>query len=149
MEKITRSVVIEAPASAAFEFLADPAHLPAIWPSMVETAQGEVLPDGGHRFDWTYQMAGLKFHGKARTVEVERDRLRVDRVEGGIPSTFRWRFGAQGIRSEVVLDVEYELPSIFGWLAAPFLRRLNEHEAETMLANLKARLEAPAAAKGA
>lgn len=148
MEKITRSVVIEAPASEVFEFLADPAHLPAIWPSMVETARGEVSEDGGHRFDWTYQMAGLKFHGQAHTVEVQRDRLRVDRVEGGIPSTFRWGFGGAAGRTEVTLDVEYELPSVFGWLAAPFLRRLNEHEAETMLSNLKARLEGPAVATG-
>lgn len=146
MERITRNVVIAAPASAAFEFLADPAHLPEIWPSLIETSRREVRPDGGHRFDWTYRMAGLELHGHAETVEVARDRLRVDRTEGGIPSTFRWRFGPKDGETEVALDVEYELPALFGWLAAPFLRRLNEREAETMLSNLRVRLEDAAAA---
>jgi hypothetical protein len=41
----------------------------------------------------------------------------------------------------VALHVEYELPPVVGKLAAPVLRRINEHEAETMLQNLKKRLE--------
>lgn len=141
MEKITRSVVVAAPASAAFEFLADPANLPGIWPAMVETARCEVRPDGGHRFDWAYRMAGMVFHGRAETVEVARDRLRVDRTEGGIPSTFRWTFEPRPATTEVSLEVQYELPAVFGWLAAPLLRRLNAHDAETLLSNLKVRLE--------
>ena len=60
MEKIARSIAVAAPASAAFEFLADPANLPGIWPSMVETTHREVRPDGGHRFDWAYRMAGIQ-----------------------------------------------------------------------------------------
>ncbi len=145
MEKITRSVVVAAPASAAFEFLADPANLPGIWPSMVETTHREVRPDGGHRFDWAYRMAGIVFHGRAETVEVERDRLRVDRTEGGIPSTFRWTFAPGAGTTEVALEVQYELPAVFGWLAAPLLRRVNTADAETLLANLKLRLERPVA----
>ncbi len=142
MERIEKSVAIQAPVGRVFEYLTDPAHLPVIWPSLVETSNAVVGEDGAHTFDWKYRMAGLPFHGRAATIEVERDRRRVDRNEGGIPSTFRWSFAPRDGGAEVSLEIEYELPvPVFGRLAAPFLRRLNEREAETMLGNLKERLE--------
>lgn len=143
METVRKSVLIEAPVARAWEYMLDPAHLPEIWPSMVEVKNAEVRPDGSHSFDWTYRMAGIPFHGHCETIDVEAPRRRVTKNERGIPSTFRWGFEQRDGRAEVTMEVEYELPiPLFGRLAAPFLRRLNEREAETLLANLKARLEA-------
>ncbi|BDG01342.1 SRPBCC family protein [Anaeromyxobacter oryzae] len=143
MERIEKSVSIQAPVARAFEYLTEPAHLLAIWPSLVETTNAVVRADGGHTFDWKYKMAGLPFHGRAATIEIARDRRRVDRNEGGIPSIFTWTFAPRDGGVEVALAIEYELPvPVFGRLAAPFLRRVNEREAETLLRNLKERLEA-------
>lgn len=142
METIRRNVFIEAQPARIFEYLDDPQHLLEIWPSMVEVTNVKVTPDGAQSFDWTYRMAGVKFHGHSDTPEVVRDRLRVIRNEGGIPSTFRWGFEPRANGTEFTLEVEYQLPGmLLGRLAAPFLRRLNEREADTMVSNLKERME--------
>ena len=142
MEKIQKSVVIDVPPAKAFAYLTDAAHLPEIWPSMVEVKNVIATPDGAHSFDWTYKMAGIHFHGHAETLEVVKDRYRLVGNEKGIQSTFRWTFDAHGGGTKLELEIHYEVPiPVLGRLAAPFLRRLNEREAETLLQNLKERLE--------
>ncbi len=144
MEKITRNTFIDAAPSRIFGWLSDPMHMLEIWPSMVEVSNVEVKPDGSHSYDWTYKMAGMKFHGHSETIEVQRDRLRVWRNASGIPSTFRYSLEPRDNGTDFHLGVEYEIPgALLGRLAAPLLRRLNEREAETFVQNLKERMEAP------
>ncbi len=142
MDKVSKNVVIDAPPKKVFDYLTEAAHLLAIWPSLVEVSHEKIERDGGHSFDWIYKMAGVRFRGHADSVEVVPERYREDRNEGGIPSTFRWSFDPSGDGTKVTLEVDYELPvPVLGRLAAPILRRVNEREAETMLHNLKERLE--------
>jgi carbon monoxide dehydrogenase subunit G len=141
MASITRSIEVHAPADRAYEHLSDPGHLLEIWPSLLAVSKAERDEDGAHRFDWTYRMAGVKFHGHCDTVDVEQGRRRVDRNEGGIPSTFRWTFEPRGGDTEVTLEIDYEPPALLELVAGPLLRVANEREAETLLANLKAKLE--------
>jgi carbon monoxide dehydrogenase subunit G len=141
MLTITTSIVIAAPAERVFDQLTDPRNLLEIWPSLVDVARPRFEPDGRHAFDWTYRMAGIPFHGRCDTVEVERPRRRVDRNTGGIPSTFRWTIEARGEATGVELQVDYDVPGVLRILAGALLRALNEREAETLLANLKARIE--------
>jgi carbon monoxide dehydrogenase subunit G len=138
---ITRSTVVHAPAARVFDHLADPRNMLEIWPSLLEVANPSVTADGGHAFDWTYRMAGIRFRGKCATVDVERGRRRFDRNTGGIPSTFRWTFTPRGEETEVALEIEYEIPVLVGWVAGGLLRAANEREAETVLSNLRTRLE--------
>ena len=142
METIRRRSFIEAPPAKIFAYLTDATHYLEIWPSMVEVSNVQTKAGGAHSFDWTYKMAGVKLRGHSETVEVERDRMRVVRNEGGIPSKFRWTFEPRGTGTDFGLEVEYELPGqLLGRLAAPFLRRLNEREADTLVKNLKERME--------
>jgi uncharacterized protein YndB with AHSA1/START domain len=143
MEKIRKSIFIDAPPSKVFGYLSDPKHLPEVWPSMVEVANVHSKPDGANDYDWTYKMAGVKFHGHAETVEVKRDKLRVFHNEKGIPSTFRWAFEPHDKGTDFIAEVEYEIPGkVLGHLAAPFVRKINEREAQTMLENTKEAVEA-------
>ncbi len=144
MEKIERSIFIAATPAKVFGYLLDPTHLPEVWPSMVEISNVQTKPDGTPQSDdWTYKMAGVKFHGHTEFVEVQRDRLIVFRNKSGIPSTFRWTFTPHEGGTTYQAEVEYEIPGVLlGRLAAPFLRRLNEREAETMMQNTKERMEA-------
>lgn len=142
MERVRRDAFIEAPPARIFDWLADPEHLRQVWPSMVEVSNVRIGPDGSHSFDWVYRMAGIRFHGHADTVEVERDRLRLDRNESGIPSVFRWKYQPHGEGTDLTLEIDYELPgAVFGRLAAPIVRRLNEREADALVHNLKERME--------
>ncbi|HET8724824.1 MAG TPA: SRPBCC family protein [Anaeromyxobacteraceae bacterium] len=145
MERIKRTVFIEAPPAKVFSYLMDPRNLPEIWPSMVEVSNVKTSPDGATESnDFTYKMAGMKLEGHTRFVDVERDRRIVWKSEGGIKSTIRWTFTPHGFGTDIVDEVEYELPAnLLTRLAAPFVRRINEHEADACVQNLKVRMETP------
>lgn len=147
MAKISRSITIQAPVSQIFDYLTDPQHLPDIWPSMVEVSHVERKPDGAHSFDWVYKMAGLNFKGHADTTEVERNKRVVSKNEKGIQSTFYWTYEPRGAETKVTMEVEYELPGkLLGKLAGPVISKVNAREAETLLNNLKAKMETGATA---
>jgi uncharacterized protein YndB with AHSA1/START domain len=142
MEKIKRTEFIEVPPAKIFDYLTDATHLTEIWPSMVEVSNVQTKPDGALDFDWTYKMAGAKFHGHSETLEVQRDHFRLMRNGSGIPSTFRWGFEPHGKGTDFSLEIEYEMPkNLLARLAAPFLRHLNEREADSLVHNLKERME--------
>ena len=110
---------------------------------MVEVANVEHKADGGHSFDFVYKMAGVRLHGHSATVQAERNKRIVTKNVGGIPSTFDYHyetFGAGGTR--LTLNVEYSIPGVvLSRLAEPLVHRINEHEADHLLQNLKARME--------
>jgi uncharacterized protein YndB with AHSA1/START domain len=143
MERIKRTVFVEAPPAKVFGYLMDPKNLPEIWPSMVEISNVKTRPDGmPSSNDFTYKMAGVKFHGHTEFTDVERDRRIVWRSEGGIKSTIRWTFSPHGKGTDIIDEVEYEMPAtLLSRLAAPFVRRINEHEADACVNNLKERME--------
>jgi len=148
MRKISKSIYIAASVERVFDFVTHPENLPSIWPSLVEVSNTERRDDGWHSFDWTYKMAGVRFHGKAKTVRVEPNAYVEVKNEGGIPSVFRWKYEARDGATRLSLDVEYTLPvPVLGKIAEAIVAKANEHESETMLANLKAAMESTRRAK--
>jgi uncharacterized protein YndB with AHSA1/START domain len=142
-KKLSRKIEINAPVERVFAFLTNPLNLPEVWPSLVEVANVEHRTDGGHAFDFVYKMAGVRLHGHSATEKAERNKRVVTRNTGGIPGSFDWHyepFGAGGTR--LTLNVEYTIPGmVLSRLAEPLVHRINEHEADLLLQNLKARLE--------
>lgn len=142
MAKIQKSISIKAPLVQVFEYATHPENLPEIWPSMVEVSNVKRTPDGAHSFDWIYKMAGIHFKGHAETIDVKQNARVVVKNETGIPSTFIWTYAGEDGGMKVNLEVDYTLPNrLLEKLAEPFLHRINEREAETLLANLKMRME--------
>jgi uncharacterized membrane protein len=140
---IRKSVSIEAPVDRVFDYLTDPTHFPDIWPSLLEVDHVSRHADGSHSFDWVYKMAGLKFRGHAETIELQKNRLIVAKAESGIPSTFRWTYDGSNGSTHLTLEIEYSLPTpVLKRFAEPIIGKLNEHEAEALLKNLKATMEA-------
>ncbi len=137
-----QSTSIHAPIKKVFEYFSNPANLPEFWPSLMEVKDIEQLPTGGHRYNWVYKMAGLRFEGSTETTEVVPNEHIVAKSKGGIDSTFIWDFRGENGWTTVTTDVEYTIPvPLLGKLAASFILKQNEQEAETLLANLKARME--------
>ena len=141
MSTIHKMVEIRAPAAQIFSYLAEPDHLPEIWPNLVEVSNVEHTPQGGHRFSWVYKMAGLRLHGHSETIAIEPNHLLVDRSDRGMPNTFRWTYEPHDGTTRLTLEVEYQAPFR---MAEPILRRINEHDADQLLANLKQKMEANA-----
>lgn len=139
MATIRRSISIRAPVDRVFDYLADPRHLPEIWPSMVAVQNIEPR-DNGTSFDWDYKLLGMRIHGHSDPVELVRNERLVTRSAKGIPNTFRWLFATRADQAEVTLEVDYEVP-VLGRLAEGMVGRVHQREAETLLQSLKRKLE--------
>lgn len=142
MIKIRKSISIKAPVDRVFEYLTTPQNLLEIWPSLVEVTNAKRSSDGTNSFDWTYKMAGLRFRGHCSTVEVDTNRRIVMKNDKGIESVFRWQYAGENGGMKLTLEIEYKIPlPLLEKLAGGFIERLNEHEAELLLQNLKSRME--------
>jgi uncharacterized protein YndB with AHSA1/START domain len=142
MVKIEKTVEIKAPVEKVFKYLVEPTDLPEIWPSMVEVKQVEKLPNGGTKFHWVYKMAGMRFEGDNETTEFVANKHVVTENKTGIPSTFDWTYKPENGGTKLTVHTEYTVPvPLLGKLAEPIILRINEHEMDTLLSNLKTRME--------
>lgn len=142
MAKITRSITINAPVDKVYAFMSVPTNLPEIWPSMIEVKDVQPSPAGGYNFSWVYKMAGVRFEGASETTESITNQRTVTKSTKGIQSTFVWTYKPEDGGTKLTLEVEYVVPvPLLGKLAEAFIVKQNEHEADILLANLKARME--------
>lgn len=142
MPKMEKSIHINAPLERVFAFMAEPHNLLEIWPSLVEIKNVEPLPNGGFTYSWTYKMAGLSFQGQAEWTEFVKDQRIVNRNLSGIPSTFVWIYEPEDHGTRLMVATEYTIPgAALARLAEPVIQKLNEKEAESILINLKIRME--------
>jgi uncharacterized membrane protein len=143
MARVSKSIVIEAPVSKVFSYMNNPKNLPEIWPSMVEVRDVQKLPNGGMSFYFVYKMAGVRLEGFSEDTEFNFNHCTVTRSSGGINGQMTLVYEATGQAARVTLVDEYRLPEpVVGKLAEELVIRINEFEAEALLANLKTRMEA-------
>jgi len=141
MKSIKSSIFINAPVDKVFEY-SKPENLPEIWPSLVEVSNIKELPGGGYSWDWKYKMAGMRFNGSSEHVEFVENKRTVAKSTG-IDSTITWSYEPVEGGTQMTAETEYNIPgSLLGKVAEGFITKMNENESNTILANLKARLEA-------
>ena len=142
MATISKSITINAPIEKVFKYTTDQTSLPEIWPSLVENKVVERLPNGGTKTQFVYKMAGMRFEGISIDTEFIPNQRVVSKTEGGVESEITWEYKSEGEATKVTFSGEYTVPiPLLGKLAEAFIVKLNENEAETILANLKARME--------
>jgi uncharacterized protein YndB with AHSA1/START domain len=140
--KLTKSITINVPPEKVFAYVNEPANLVEVWPSFEEAKDVRPTPNGGHSFRWVYKMAGMRLEGTSEDTEVVANQRHVSRTQGGIESTVTWTFRREDGSTRVTFETDYTVPiPLLGKLAETFIVRANEHEAETILANLKDRME--------
>ncbi len=142
MAKVKKTITIKAPVEKVFSFI-KPTNLPEIWPSLVETKDVQQLPNGGYSNRWVYKMAGIRLEGSSEDIEYVTNERVVSMTTGGVESTQTWIFQPDAGGTKVTFNVEYTVPiPVLGKLAEAIIVKMNEHEAELLLANLKTRIEA-------
>ena len=142
MATVKKSITISAPVEKVFEYINVPTNLTEIWPSMVEAKDIQRLPNGGNKFRWVYKMAGMSFEGISEDIDIVPNRQIVSKTEGGIESKITWITQPEDGGTNVTFEGEYTVPiPLLGKLAEAFIVKLNENEAEAILANLKSRME--------
>jgi carbon monoxide dehydrogenase subunit G len=129
MAKLNRKTTIHARAEDVFDFLEDKTHVPEFWPSMMEVSD-------------IRDLAGLRFEGDSEEIEVIPNKKLVSKNEKGIESTVTWLMEGHGDETDLSFEIEYKVPvPVLGKLAEKVVVKLNENEADTMIANLKAQIE--------
>jgi uncharacterized protein YndB with AHSA1/START domain len=143
MSKIEKAITIKAPAEKVFGFISEPTHLLEIWPSLIEVKGVKRLPNGGTSNRWVYKMAGIRLEGTSEDAEYVANKRLVSKTKGGAESTQTWTFQPEAGGTKVTFKVEYTVPiPVLGRVAEAIVAKMNEHEGELLLANLKARMEA-------
>lgn len=140
--KLEKSIIVNAPVEKVFAFVDDPSNLPSVWPSLEQITNVERQPSGGASDDFVYKMGGMRFKGHSEPVEYVPNQRIATRSKTGIENTVRWIFAPADSGTQVTFQAEYTVPvPLLGKIAEAILVRQNEQEAETLLANLKRRLE--------
>lgn len=143
MAKLERTITIKAPVEKVYAYMSEPSNLTEIWPSMVEVKDSRDPGKVGGGFSWVYKMAGMRFEGSSEYTEVIPCEHVITKSVGGIPSTFEWTYKPAEAGTQLTVQVEYTVPvPLLGKLAEAFIVKQNEQEMDTLLANLKSRMEA-------
>ena len=143
MAKVEKTITISAPVEKVFDYIDQPTNLPEIWPSLMEIKDVQTLPNGGHTDRWVYKMAGMRFEGTTEGIEHVTNQRIVSKTKGGVESTQTWVFQPEAGGTKVTFEVEYNIPiPVLGKLAEAIIVKMNDREGDSILANLKTRMEA-------
>ncbi len=146
MAHIEKSITIQAPVEKVFNYMLEPSNYPEFWPSLVAVKDIKKKDESriGDTFDWIYKMAGLHLEGKSERVNVIPNRVIETRETGHVESDFLWEFESENGETKLRVTLNYAPhPTVFERLAEPVVHKINEHEMEVLLKNLKARMEHP------
>jgi uncharacterized membrane protein len=143
MAKLKKTININAPVEKVFGYWQEPTNLPEIWPSMVEVKDVKPLPNGGYSFRYMYKMGGMHLKGTSEDTEYVPNQRTVNKSRGGIQATQTFTYQPEAGGTKLIWEIEYTVPiPLLGKLAEAVIVKMNEREAELVLANLKARMEA-------
>jgi len=141
LARIEKEITVEAPLERIFNYIINPINWPEFWPSLIDIRDVKSLPNGGYHSRWTYKMAGMLFEGIAQNTQVVTNQWLVTETKGGIKGTITWTFRAASVDStRVTLTIEYRVPfPLLGKLAEAIIVRMNDQEADLIMANIRAR----------
>ncbi|MFC2059407.1 SRPBCC family protein [Chloroflexota bacterium] len=141
MAKVKKSITVNAPIEKVFEYISETTNLLEIWPSLINVKDMHWTVNG-RWFRWAYKMAGLFFEGTAKDIEYKINDRIVTETEEGLRSTIMWGFEPENGKTKVTFIVEYQIPvPLLGRLADIIIKRINDHEGDLVMANLKVRME--------
>ncbi len=144
MTKIIRTFHINAEPTNVLEYITAVHHHPAFISALksVENVTGDPH-EVGTEWDWSFIMAGIELHGKARTAQYEPSKIYSFKTFDGTDSTFVYQVDSENNGTLLTITVEYEMPqTILGTLAnMSIAEAYNEAEADRAGENLKAILE--------
>ena len=142
MTTIDKEIEINAPLEEIFNFVIKPSNLQEIWPSLVETKDEKLSPDGRYSAKWTFKMNGISFRGVAEVTELVNNAWFTGKTWGAINSTVTWTFRKKDTRTRVTVTTDYQVSlRVLSLLPKVFISKVIEQETNLVLANLQAKLE--------
>jgi carbon monoxide dehydrogenase subunit G len=145
MIEVSESVEVEAPVSTVFAFMDDPANHVIVTPSLGAVENVEYRPDGSKRLDYTFSMAGVDLEGVLDEVERDEHRRMLFEMRGQLTGQIELEFEETEPGTRLTYTGRYDLPGrVLGAVARPFVRKYNQRELSTTLANVRTHVESDA-----
>jgi uncharacterized membrane protein len=142
MNKIDKTITINAPVHAVFEYIREPINLRDLCSNLIAVEDIQRLPNGGRSFKWEYKMVNVHFFGTSNTTECNVDHRLMSIIQGGITGSMTWLFQSENEWTHVTLIIEYALPSPFVQKhGVHTIARENEATVISCLENLKTLME--------
>ena len=145
MPNASGEVIIKRPISEVFEYTASAQNGPAFIPNLNENSN--ITPDEPsieQTFDWRFNMAGVDLRGKASGLAYEVNERVTLKLEGDVSATWDYQFSAVDDSStRIYTEVNYDVESSKkqNMVNVAVLDKINQHNLDQMLANLKLILE--------
>lgn len=139
MARISKKITINAPVEKVFNFLVNPSNWTKYVTNLtdIRDVSSDTL-EPGTTFKWSYQMLGLKFHGKGHVTEKVNNSKFAKKMEGHFPVTESFTFTQLDKGMELAVDIEYELPGKVDAVAPKsVMEKINKKEAATVLEKIK------------
>jgi carbon monoxide dehydrogenase subunit G len=142
MIHLRKQNLVKAPRETVFDYMDDPEHQVEITPSMSEVRRIERIANGGIRAEYIYKMGGIPLKGSVEATEYQpKDRIAF-KLTGAIRGEIFWLFEDENGETRFTYETKYEIPGkVVERLARPFVEAYNDREMDSVMANLKARLE--------
>ena len=142
MVEVTDSVRLDVPVERAFAFMDDPHNHVTVTPSLAEVRNVEREADGRKRLDHSFRMAGVSLDGELEEVERTPNERMLFEMRGQLSGEIELTFASAGGKTDLTYTGRYDVPGrVLSAVAAPFVRRYNERELATTLANVETALE--------
>ena len=144
MAHVRKDILIHAPVQRVFDQVYDFESIPQWMVGMEVVSNFSPGERGeGSSFEWTYNMAGVKFNGSSQIVSLDPPRKAVIESKGGIDSTWTWTYAPEGEGTRLTCDMAYTVPGAgLGKIADKLIvERTNAKNLEKSLANIKSMVE--------
>jgi len=142
MVTVADDIETDATPETVFAYLDEPANHRTITPAIREVSNVEPLDNGGKELDFTYRLVAVPVSG--HLVQTVHDPPHQHRFEmtGGLSGELGFEIEAVDGGSRVTYSAEYSIPGhVISRVVEPFVRRYNESELASTLANLKVELD--------
>ena len=141
MRKYRNRTWISASPESVFEALDDPEIWGEIVPGILNPEVHEIDGDG-YRLEYTYRLAGVRVKDILETIESEPGERHVFQLTGATTGRYAFDISEQGVGTRVEFTATYRLSNaILERALRRFAVRRNERQFDSMLENLKERLE--------
>lgn len=142
MNKLNKTITIDAPVHAVFEYISKPLNVSKACPNLIAVEDMEPHINGVQSFHWHYKLANVHFFGTSDTTECDINHCLVNTIQGGITGKMTWLFQAQNEATQVTLLIEYGLPYLFVKKhGARVIAHENDVAVNSLLERLKANIE--------
>jgi hypothetical protein len=135
---IAKRVSIAASAEVIFHVITDPSQFSLLNPNFTVKSH-QRSPLGGPEFQFDYKIAGITLSGNTQIREYRQPVRLVSHTHGGLVSQWEWTLNPLHGETEVMLQVNYEIPGgVIGMMLGRLgLDQYNNQLMNELLINLK------------